>query len=171
MWSQILSEHFIIKHNILTEQIISAIVCRRRHFLDETSIINRHVFVSNICRSSFRCSLQKQLIINVINVCKENVNIPFSSNVLEIYTVLQKSSNKPCIMILFMVFRTKMAFRREVNYMYDVVESLLKFTNRNMMKHDIGIKKTLKTISFLFTIIQYFASWTKCLKCHKLSVC
>ena len=37
-----------------------------------------------------------------------------------------------------------MAFRTEVNYKYDVVESLLQFPNRNKMKHDKEIKKKPK---------------------------
>ena len=49
-----------------TEQTVSAIVYRRRLFLDKMSFINRRVFVSNILRSSFRRLLRKQLIINVI---------------------------------------------------------------------------------------------------------
>ena len=35
------------------------------NFLDKKYVINRHVFVSNICRSTFRRYLLKQPIINV----------------------------------------------------------------------------------------------------------
>ena len=60
------------KTNLSNKLFTSAIVCRKRHFLDKRPLINRYVFVSIISRSSFRRPLQKQLKINVINVFKKS---------------------------------------------------------------------------------------------------